>query len=1253
MKNKHLNLKHSINYKISILILGIIILSISTIFSQTINKNYIDGELYVKIKDDYKKDFDFKSKSPNIDIKNFPFLDAARKKHNLKIKSSFYFAKSEKLRRILRISANDFAEIEQIIRELELLKEVEYAEKVPLNRTSLTPNDLGNNTYSGQWGLHKIQAQNAWNITAGNPNIVVAVVDNAFETAHPDLAGNLVTGRDVSDNDNNPNPPNANFDHGTHVAGTVASSTNNGIGIASIGYNVSIMPIKATPDNGSPSSIFHGYEGITWAADNGADIINMSWGGSGYSSTEQNIINNAASQGAVLVAAAGNSNSSSTHYPAGYNNVISVAATDINDNKASFSNYGSWVDISAPGVNIKSTVPFGSYGNKSGTSMASPLVAGLCGLVLSANPSLSPAQVESCLKTSADPISSYSGNLGAGRINAYKTAQCASGGNTPCASTVTSFPYNEGFESGFGAWTQDTGDNINWTRKSGSTPSGGTGPSSASQGAYYMYTESSGSGNGFPNKVANLISPCFNLSLVSNPMLVFKYHMYGSTMGTLRVQVSTNNGSTWTTLWTKTGNQGNSWQTANVSLNSYTSQTALKIRFNGTTGSSYTSDMAIDDVSLSSSGSGGCTLSTSPSSSVLLSNLASNESVYVYSTSNWTASDNVSWITLNTTSGNGNGNLSFSVSTNTSTSSRAGTITITCGSSSTTVLVTQAGTPTSSCSSTITSFPYTESFESANTPWSPITTSTSCTGTWTRKSGSTTSSSTGPSSAQAGSYYLYTESSSGCSNRTMILEGPCFNLSLVSNPMLVFKYHMYGSTMGTLRVQVSTNNGSTWNTLWTRTGNQGNSWQTANVNLNSYTSQSNLKIRFNGTTGTSYTSDMAIDDVSLAGLSAPQPDLIIQSKSLSTSSIACGSSLTAYATVKNNGTASAGYSYLGYYLSTNTTFDNNDTYLSQDYVGSLGAGSSGNESQPLTIPTGLAAGTYYILFVADRNSNVSESNENNNVAYQAITITCGGGNSNFNCFDFSNDTQGWVIGGTISDQCVPCGGGWLVFADGTNPANDPMIISGDLNFSGNDVNALYANLWTELPGGFQLFWETSDEPYFSQDKSVIVSVSSNNVIVQFNLANHAKWSNKVITKLRLDPPGNGRHTRFYSICDTPQNLFNNTSEDTDGAVADSNTPDTDNYNRVENQPANVDIRNYPNPFTQQTTIEFTLEKDVPVTLFVSDLTGKQIAVLLDDEQKLKGTHQAIFDGNNYLAGMYYYTIQAGNYVSTQKMTLVK
>jgi len=199
------------------------------------------------------------------------------------------------------------------------------------------------------------------------------------------------------------------------------------------------MPIKASPNSAPLQAncncvyIYNGYEGIIWAADNGADVINMSWGSYGHSQAGQNIINHAVSQGAVLVAAAGNDNITSTLYPAGYNNVISVAATDINDNKYSNayggSNYGPWIDVSAPGVSIKSTVISGGYANWTGTSMASPMVAGLCGLVLSVNPGLSPAQVESCIKTSTDPISSYSGNLGTGRINAHKAVQCAGQGS--------------------------------------------------------------------------------------------------------------------------------------------------------------------------------------------------------------------------------------------------------------------------------------------------------------------------------------------------------------------------------------------------------------------------------------------------------------------------------------------------------------------------------------------------------------------------------------------------------------------------------------------------------------------------------------------------------------------------------------------------------------------------------------------------------------------------------------------------------
>ncbi len=174
-----------------------------------------------------------------------------------------------------------------------------------------------------------------------------------------------------------------------------------------------------------------------------------------------------------------------------------------------------------------------------------------------------------------------------------------------CGSTVSSFPYSESFESGIGLWTQDSGDNLNWTRDANGTPSSSTGPSSASDGTYYMYIEASGSGTGYPNKTAGLTSPCFEIPTETNPSISFDYHMYGASMGTLELMAKID-GGTWTTIWSKSGNQGNSWQTANVSLADYAGY-VFQLKFFGTTGSSYTSDITVDNVEVSIGSTGGCT----------------------------------------------------------------------------------------------------------------------------------------------------------------------------------------------------------------------------------------------------------------------------------------------------------------------------------------------------------------------------------------------------------------------------------------------------------------------------------------------------------------------------------------------------------------------------------------------------------------------------------------------------------------------
>ncbi len=164
-----------------------------------------------------------------------------------------------------------------------------------------------------------------------------------------------------------------------------------------------------------------------------------------------------------------------------------------------------------------------------------------------------------------------------------------------CPTTITSCSYTESFESDFGDWINSEGDDIDWTRYTGSTPSSNTGPSSAYEGSYYLYTEASSSG--YPNKQATLDGPCFDLSSLSNPGLRFWYHMYGDAMGSLSVEVSDNNCASWTPVWSLFGDQGNSWYEAVVNLSAYSGST-IKVRFVAVTGSSYTSDMAIDYVTV-------------------------------------------------------------------------------------------------------------------------------------------------------------------------------------------------------------------------------------------------------------------------------------------------------------------------------------------------------------------------------------------------------------------------------------------------------------------------------------------------------------------------------------------------------------------------------------------------------------------------------------------------------------------------------
>ncbi len=282
-----------------------------------------------------------------------------------------------------------------------------------------TPNDP---YYPQEWGMLKVQASQAWDVTQGNSAVRIAILDTGIDRTHPDLAAKIVSGQNFSISTN----PGDVFGHGTHVAGIAAAIANNGVGVAGLGYNASLMNVKVMGDNGS------GYTsdiaaGIVWATDNGANVINLSLGGPSPTTVMQQAIDYAWSHGVVVVAAAGNNSTSSPSYPAYYPPAIAVAATDKNDALYYFSNYGSWVDTAAPG-NALSTLAGGGYGYMSGTSMASPHVAGLAGLIFAAardtnGNGMKNDEVRAIIEYSADNIG-ISG-IGSGRINAYKAAIAA------------------------------------------------------------------------------------------------------------------------------------------------------------------------------------------------------------------------------------------------------------------------------------------------------------------------------------------------------------------------------------------------------------------------------------------------------------------------------------------------------------------------------------------------------------------------------------------------------------------------------------------------------------------------------------------------------------------------------------------------------------------------------------------------------------------------------------------------------------
>ncbi|TXC82111.1 T9SS type A sorting domain-containing protein [Luteibaculum oceani] len=561
-------------------------------------------------------------------------------------------------------------------------------------------------------------------------------------------------------------------------------------------------------------------------------------------------------------------------------------------------------------------------------------------------------------------------------LNQRQNLGCNQGGGN-CVATVSNFPYSEGFEASLGAWTNASGDDFDWTRRTGSTPSTATGPSSAKEGNYYIYTESSSPN--YPSKTAIFESPCFDLTSVASPEFRFSYHMYGSAMGTLRIDVSSDGGANWTTgVLTKSGNQGNVWLDASVDLSSFKSN-QVKIRLHVSTGSSYTSDVAIDYIAVGAKSAcpvtvtnfmyretfsfnniglwsqstsddtdwkvhsnGTPTVGTGPSS-------ASHGSYYVYIESSYPTPayakaiiESPCFDVSNMSSpelrfdyhmyGANMGTLAVQVSEDggqtwsynvwyksgdqsngpqisyldrigevidpgftpdyelalthqepwiegvvdlgryASSSLKVRFVGTTGSGVTSDMALDNIRVQSAPCTKTEEVFPYYENFETNIHGWTQETNDDI---SWTARQGSTPSSSTGPSAASSGLKYMYVEAS-GQYNKTAGFVSPCFDLEpmirtsrgwedalMPFDLVISFDYHMYGSTMGNLKMQISDDGGNSWVDKWSRSGNQGNYWRKQSITIYQYTN-SNIRVRFMATTGSGYYSDIAIDNFAIS-----------------------------------------------------------------------------------------------------------------------------------------------------------------------------------------------------------------------------------------------------------------------------------------------------------------------------------------------------------------------------------------------------
>ncbi|MDY6934409.1 MAG: S8 family serine peptidase [Spirochaetota bacterium] len=387
-------------------------------------------------------------------------------------KRKYRRVKLQHLENVYKITFSTDVDILSIIDRYKRDANVEYAEPNYIYHTSIVPNDP---YYTLQWGLSQIQSEQGWDIEVGESSVVIAVIDTGIDWNHPDMDANIWinSGEDAWADPNDPNSGNGIDDdgngfiddykgwdfvtvssdsifqgedpgpednnpmdfcgHGTHVSGIAGAVTDNETGIAGVSWHCRIMALRAGYKNASGNGALRSSDianAVYYAANMDANIVNMSFGSYSPSNIQRDALDYAYSLGILLVASAGNNGIEVDHYPSSFENVVSVAATDKNDQRALWweaysSNYGIDIDFAAPGSGVYSIYFDNTYASKSGTSMAAPFVSGLAGLILSNNPAFTNQDVREVLFSTTDPVHSdvY---IGSGRINAYEALKMTS-----------------------------------------------------------------------------------------------------------------------------------------------------------------------------------------------------------------------------------------------------------------------------------------------------------------------------------------------------------------------------------------------------------------------------------------------------------------------------------------------------------------------------------------------------------------------------------------------------------------------------------------------------------------------------------------------------------------------------------------------------------------------------------------------------------------------------------------------------------